>query len=187
MIYLLLYLEFFKIGLFAIGGGFATLPFLYQLSYKTAWFSLTELADIVAMSSVTPGPLGVNMAVYAGFNTAGVPGGIIATLGLITPAIITIIIIAGILHKFMDNKYVIAAFKGLRPAVCALLTVAVWEILKTFLINPDLYAKTHKLMDLFPIKSILFFVILLIVTNKYKLHPFIYIVLCAAVGFFIQF
>ncbi len=121
MIYLQLFFEFFKTGLFAVGGGLATLPFLQEMSAKTGWFTLGELTDMIAVSESTPGPIGVNMATYAGFTTAGVPGALIATLGLITPSIIVILIVVGFLKKFKDSPYVKAAFDGLRPASTALI------------------------------------------------------------------
>ncbi len=187
MIYLLLYIEFFKIGLFAVGGGLATLPFLYQLADKTNWFSAQIIADMIAVSEITPGPLGINMATFAGFNTAGIPGGIIATLGLVTPSLIVIIIVAGILHKFIKNQYVNAAFRGLRPAVCALITIAVWEIIKTAVFDFDLYQKTSNILDIFLLKNIVFFIILFFLIRKFKLHPIAFIALSAVLGLFIKF
>ena len=113
MIFVRLFFEFFKAGLFAIGGGMATLPFLYNISDKTGWFTYGQLADMVAISESTPGPMGVNMATYVGFTTAGPAGAVIATLGLITPSIIVILIIAGFLKSFKTNKYVQNAFSGI--------------------------------------------------------------------------
>ena len=113
MILLKLFWEFFKTGLFATGGGMATLPFLYRMSETQGWFTPAQLADMVAVSESTPGPIGVNMATYVGFTTAGIPGAVIATIGLITPSIIVILIIARVLQKFRTNKYVDAAFYGL--------------------------------------------------------------------------
>ena len=91
MTYLYLFLEFFKIGLFAIGGGPATLPFLMDLTEKYDWYTMTDLTNMVAVSESTPGPIGINMATYAGFNAAGTPGGIVATMSLVLPSIIVII------------------------------------------------------------------------------------------------
>lgn len=187
MIYLLLYIEFFKIGLFAVGGGLATLPFLYQLAAKTDWFTAQQIADMIAISEITPGPLGINMATFAGFNAAGIPGGIISTLGLVTPSLIVIIIVAGILHKFTKNPYVNAAFKGIRPAVCALITIAVWEIIKTAVFDFNLYDKTSNILDILLIKNIIFFLVLLFLIRKIKLHPIAYIALSAVLGLFIKF
>ena len=114
MIYLSLILEFFKIGLFSVGGGLATLPFLIELTYRYDWFDQSMLVDMLAVSESTPGPMGINIATYAGFHTAGILGGILATLGLIAPSLIIIILIAKFLDKFKENTYVKAIFDGLR-------------------------------------------------------------------------
>ena len=124
MIYLQLFWEFFKVGLFAVGGGLATLPFLRDISDRLGWFTADQLTDMLAVSECTPGAIGVNMATYAGFQTAGVPGAICSTLGLITPSIIVVLIVAGILKKFQDSKYVQALFYGLRPASSGLIGAA---------------------------------------------------------------
>ncbi len=124
MIYLRLFFEFFKTGLFAIGGGLATLPFLQDMSVRTGWFTTDQLADMIAISECTPGPIGVNMATYAGFLVRGIPGAVTATLGLICPSVIVILIVARILKRFKDNKYVQAAFYGLRPASTGLIAAA---------------------------------------------------------------
>ena len=106
MIYLQLFYEFFKTGLFAVGGGLATLPFLYDMADRTGWFTRPQLADMLAVSESTPGPIGVNMATYVGFVTRGIPGAIISTLGLVTPSVIVILIIAAFLKAFRHNRYV---------------------------------------------------------------------------------
>ena len=124
MLYLQLFWEFFKTGLFAIGGGMATLPFLYDMADKTGWFTRAQLADMIAVSESTPGPIGVNMATYVGFLTGGVPGAVTATVGLIAPSVIVILIVAAFLQEFRDSKYVAGAFYGLRPASTALITAA---------------------------------------------------------------
>lgn len=124
MIYLRLFFEFFKTGLFAIGGGLATLPFLQDMSARTGWFTTDQLADMIAISECTPGPIGVNMATYTGFLVRGIPGAVTATLGLICPSVIVILIVARILKRFKDNKYVQAAFYGLRPASTGLIAAA---------------------------------------------------------------
>ena len=140
MIFVRLFFEFFKAGLFAIGGGMATLPFLYNISDKTGWFTYGQLADMVAISESTPGPMGVNMATYVGFTTAGPAGAVIATLGLITPSIIVILIIAGILKAFKTNKYVQNAFYGLRPASTGLIAAAGLSVLSLVLLHKDAFA-----------------------------------------------
>ena len=97
MLYLRLFWEFFKTGLFAVGGGLATLPFLQDMSGRTGWFTHAQLADMLAVSESTPGPIGVNMATYVGFTTGGVGGALVATLGLVTPSVIVILIVAAVI------------------------------------------------------------------------------------------
>ena len=124
MILLRLFYEFFKTGLFSVGGGMATIPFLQHMGETTGWFTNQDLTTMIAVSESTPGPLGVNMATYVGYQTAGVPGALVATLGVITPGAILILIIAGFLQKFRSNRSVEAVFAGLRPASTALIAAA---------------------------------------------------------------
>lgn len=119
-----LFYEFAKVGLFSVGGGLATVPFLQSMGEKTGWFTNAQLSTMIAVSESTPGPMGVNMATYVGYSISGIPGAVIATLGLITPSIVVIIIIAGFLQKFRQSKTVDAVFYGLRPASTALIASA---------------------------------------------------------------
>lgn len=121
---LLLFYEFAKVGLFSVGGGLATVPFLQSMGEKTGWFTNAQLSTMIAVSESTPGPMGVNMATYVGYSISGIPGAVIATLGLITPSIAVIIIIAGFLQKFRQSKTVDAVFYGLRSASTALIASA---------------------------------------------------------------
>ena len=127
--------EFFKTGLFSVGGGLATLPFLYEMSDKTGWFSHADIADMIAISESTPGAIGINMSTYAGYKTAGIPGGILASLSLAAPSVIIILIIAKFLKKFRENPNVEGAFYGLRPASIAMITAAGLNVAKVTLIN----------------------------------------------------
>lgn len=128
-----LFWEFFKIGLFAVGGGAATLPFLMDLAEKKPWYTMEQLTNLIAISESTPGPLGLNMATYAGYHALGIWGGAVATLGLVFPSVIIIILIAKFLENFNKNPYVQAAFRGIRPAVTALIGVAVFSLCKVSL------------------------------------------------------
>ncbi len=119
-----LFYEFFKVGLFAVGGGLATIPFLENMAGSTGWFTTNDLTTMLAVSESTPGPIGVNMATYVGFQVSGIPGAVIATLGLITPSVIVIIVIASFLQKFRQSKTVDAVFYGLRPASTGLIAAA---------------------------------------------------------------
>ena len=185
------FFEFFKAGLFAIGGGMATLPFLYNISDKTGWFTYGQLADMVAISESTPGPMGVNMATYVGFTTAGPAGAVIATLGLITPSIIVIQIIAGFLKAFKTNKYVQNAFYGLRPASTGLIAAAGLSVLSLVLLHKDAFAASGKITDLISIRSIVLLAVLYYFTAVCKktkgLHPVAFIAASAVIGVVLRF
>ena len=186
MILLRLFFEFFKTGLFAVGGGMATVPFLYDISARTGWYTTEMLADMIAVSESTPGPIGVNMATYVGFVTAGIPGAIIATLGLITPSIIIILLIARALKAFRENPYVEAGFYGLRPCSVGLIAAAGFLVIKLALFNTELYQASGKLIDLFDFKAIALAAVLLVCTRYVKklkgLHPIFFILASAVVG-----
>ena len=186
MLYLRLFWEFFKTGLFAVGGGMATLPFLYSMSDATGWFTHAQLADMIAVSESTPGPIGVNMATYVGFSTAGIPGAVVATLGLITPSVIIILIIARVLAAFRQNKVVDAAFYGLRPCSVGLIAAAGLLVVKIALFDFDLYQQTGVLMNVFNWKAIILAAVLIVLTRYVKplkkLHPVFFILGSAAVG-----
>ena len=146
MILLQLFWEFFKTGLFAIGGGLATVPFLQDISTKTGWYTAGQLADMIAVSESTPGPMGVNMATYVGFTVGsqelggpvmGVVAAIIATLGLIAPSVIVIMIVAYFLKRFRSSKLVDGALYGLRPASVALISAAGVDILLIAVLRVD--------------------------------------------------
>ena len=182
MVFFQLFYEFFKIGLFAIGGGLATLPFLQDLSEKTGWFTTEMLANMIAVSESTPGPIGINMATYAGFHAGGVLGGIIATLSLVCPSIIVCVIIAKVLDKFNDSKYVKSVFSVLRPVVVGLIAAAGYQIFKISIIRTDLFAESGRWAVLFDWKAIALFVVLFILVMKFKRHPLVYVAVGAVAG-----
>lgn len=186
MIFLQLFFEFFEAGLFAVGGGLATLPFLFEISEKTQWFSTQDIMNLIAISESTPGPLGVNMATYAGVTTAGVFGGLVATLGLITPSIIIILIVASILDKFKNSKVVQGMFAGLRPASTGLITVACLLVAKVALLRLDLYTETGKIADAFNFVAIILAIALFAGLKKFKKHPIVYIVIAAVMGIILR-
>ena len=190
-LYLRLFWEFFKTGLFAVGGGMATLPFMYDISDKTGWFTHSMLADMVAVSESTPGPIGVNMATYVGFVTGGIPGAIIATVGLVTPSVIVILLIARVLKAFRENQYVDAGFYGLRPCSVGLIAAAGVLVVKLALFNTELYASTGALLDLFNFKALILAAVLLVATRCIKklkgLHPIVFILASAVIGIVFSF
>lgn len=186
MIYLRLFWEFSKVGLFSIGGGLATLPFLYSLGAKTGWFGTADVANMLAVSESTPGPIGVNMATYVGFDCGGVLGGVVATLGLVTPSVIVIVLIAMALQAFRTNKYVDAAFYTLRPASTGLIAAAGWSVFVLVLVNLDAYRASYQLADLIQWKNLVLFAVIWVLTNLVKplkkLHPVVFLALAAVVG-----
>lgn len=190
MLYLKLFYEFFMAGLFAIGGGMATIPFLYEISDKTGWFTYNDLANMIAVSESTPGPIGVNMASYVGFtsgmNAGGMAGAVLgavtATLGLIAPSIIVILIIAAVLKSFRDNRYVNQAFYGLRPASTGLIAAAGLSVV----IGNLFFADAGISLAAVNWKGWILAVLLWVLTNKVektkKLHPIVFIGLSAVIG-----
>ena len=186
MIFLQLFYEFFKTGLFAVGGGLATLPFLEDISQRTGWFTSAQLADMLAIGESTPGPIGVNMATYVGFETAGILGSLCATVGLVMPSVILIILVSKVLEKFRTNTYVEAAFYGLRPASVAMVASAGIGVAMTTLLN--LTASGFAVLRW---RELVLAAVILVLTNFVpkvkKFHPIVFIALAAAVGIIFEF
>ena len=181
---LLLFWEFFKVGLFAVGGGPATLPFLMDLAEKRPWFTMQDLTNMVAISESTPGPLGLNMATYAGVQTLGIFGGLVSTLGLVLPSVVIIILIAKFLDNFSQNKYVKGAFFGIRPAVTALIAAAVLGICKV-----SLFTETEAGLEP-AVRTMILCLIMFGVLQIKKLnrvHPAVWILTAAVIGVVFRF
>lgn len=170
MIYFLLIYEFFKIGLFSFGGGYATIPFLFHIANNYDWYSVNELTKMTAVASITPGPVGINIATYAGLKTAGIAGALTATISEMLPSLFLVIILSGILKKFSDNFYVQSVLCTLKPIGCALLTSVAFG-----LVNPD------------DMKSLIILAVLLVMSIKSKKDPLFYIAISAAAGALFQF
>ncbi len=186
MIYLRLIWEFFKTGLFSVGGGLATLPFLYEISDKTAWFSHADIADMIAISESTPGAIGINMSTYAGYITGGVVGGILASLGLALPSYIIILIIARFLDKFSGSKAVTRVFYGLRPASIAMISAAGINVARIALVNVDAL-KTGNFGGFFLWKALILAAAIYFGQKKLKWHPVVFIALSAVIGIVFKF
>lgn len=186
-LYLQLFWEFFKTGLFAVGGGMATLPFLYDISDQTGWFTHTQLADMIAVSESTPGPIGVNMATYVGYVSGGIGGAVVATLGLITPSVIVILVIAAFLKAFRDSKYVAAAFYGLRPASTALIAAALVSVARITFFAGDFSPNGITINW----KAIVLAAALMVLTRRTpgvkNWHPIVFIAFSALVGVIFHF
>ncbi len=187
MILIKLFFEFFKIGLFSIGGGLATLPFLQKLAENNEWLTTSELVNMIAISESTPGAIGINTATFVGYEAAGVWGGIITTLGIITPSIIIIVIIAHYFKKFNEKPVVKGAFLGIRPAVTGLIGSVGFSVLSLSVINFYKYNLSKKLIDLINIKELLLFSLIMFLLLRYKKHPITYLALAAFVGIIFKF
>lgn len=193
MILLRLFFEFAKTGLFAVGGGLATIPFLQDLGARTGWFTAADLSTMIAVSESTPGAMGVNMATYVGFTIArlhgipGIIGAIVATVGLTFPSIVVIVIIAGFLQKFRQSKTVDAVFYGLRPASTALIASAGLTVAMTVLVTVG-GAAEHAFSIHWPavILALVVFIAMRYTPLK-KLHPILFIAFSAVVGVVLQF
>ncbi len=196
MVYLKLFWEFFKTGLFAIGGGMATLPFLKNIGETTGWYTYGDLMNMLAVSESTPGPIGINMATYVGYTVSGIPGAFIATIGEVTPSIIVILIVAMMLKKFRDNKYVNQAFYGLRPASTGLIGAACVAVVLEVLTSIESVkpAAGEGIVNAFRIagdsllnwRGLALAAVLLVLTNWVKpvknWHPIVFIGISAVVG-----
>ena len=182
-----LFYLFSMLVLFAIGGGLATLPFLYDMAETIGWFTAADVANMIAVSESTPGALGINMATYAGYITAGVTGGIVATLGLISPSILIILIIARMLSKFKDNPLVQKGLYGLRPASVALVAAAGVSVAEVTLVSlPSIEAGAWSSAVIWP--AVILGVVIFIAQRKFpKIHPVAFIVFAGVVGAVFRF
>lgn len=193
MILCKLFWEFCKTGLFAIGGGMATVPFLREIADKTGWFTAGQLADMIAVSESTPGPLGVNMATYVGYTVGstqlgspwmGIVGAVTATLGLIFPSIVIVLCISFFLKRFRTSTLVDAALYGLRPASVALISAAGVEIVLFAILRVDSIYQIGAAQLSW--KSVVLAAGVYAGTNLIpklkKLHPIWFILLSAVVG-----
>ena len=172
MIYLYLFWEFFKIGMFSFGGGYATLPFLYHISEVYGWYTLDELTQMTAIASITPGPVGINVATFAGLKSAGIFGSALATAAEMLPSLFLVIIVSKLLKKFSDHFYVKTAIETLKPVSCALLTSVALGLLKP---------------EIRDVKAMILLALLLLMSWKSKRDPLFYILIAAVVGIVISF
>ena len=179
--------EFFKTGLFAVGGGLATLPFLYAMGNATGWFNAQDVANMIAISESTPGPMGVNMATYVGFTSFGLPVAVLGPLALVFPSLVIIILISKILNKFKESKLVQDVFYGLRPASTGLIIAAGLGVAKIALLRLDQYEITKNIADLLNYKSIVLALVIYLVMKKKDFHPILMVVASAVIGIIFKF
>lgn len=171
-IFLLLFIEFFKIGLFSVGGGYATMPFLYHIINDYGWYSSEQLSNMIAVSILTPGPVGVNMATFAGYQTSGIAGAVLATLSLVLPSYIIVIAVSKIINTFHDNFWVKSLLYALKPAGCGLLCA----------VGIDFFID-----NVTSIKALLLFILLFLLSFKFKKNPLYYFLIAGVTGILCQF
>lgn len=182
MIYLRLFYEFFKTGLFAIGGGLATLPFLSEMSNKFGWFSQEEIANMLAVSESTPGPIGVNMATYVGNTTIGVAGGVITSIALVLPSYLVVLAVTTVMERFKENPFVQSSMKTLRPASVGMVSAAILGVLQSVLLDSTALASMQWTSVLI-VPNLLLFASLLLCCFKFdKLHPLVFLSIGAIAG-----
>ena len=180
MIYLTLLFEFFMIGTFSVGGGLATLPFLYNLAEKYTWFDKAKLIDMIAISESTPGPIGINVATYAGFRAAGILGGLVASIAVLVTGIAFMMFVAKVLHKFSDHPVVLKVFYGIRPTVTALIAYAAYEMILVTLVHIE----PNFSLDFFAIGL---FTLTYIILQKTKITPIYLIFAGGVIGIILSF
>lgn len=175
--------EFFKTGLFAVGGGMATIPFLQDMARNYGWFTEADLLDMIAVSESTPGAIGINIATFAGFKSYGIAGAIVATLSLIIAPIIIVLIISRMMLKFKNSKTVSDMFYTIRPSTAGLILGAMSSVMLYTLFNVDLFKSTGNILDLFRLIPLVLFAIFLFVLIKFKkVHPLAIIGISAVLG-----
>jgi len=187
LIYLIIFFEFFKVGLFALGGGLAALPFLQELITKYGWMTSAELLNMIAVSESTPGAIGINTATFIGYNTTGIWGAITAAVGLAAPSIIIIVIIAHFFQMFNEHPLVKSAFIGIRPAVAGLIASAAFELSKGEIFAAENFSLNKEIISLINLKAFLLFIIIFIAVRKYQRHPIIYIITAAIIGIIFKY
>lgn len=188
---LIMCLEFFKTGLFAVGGGLATIPFLYEISDRYGWFTHSHILNFIAVAEATPGPVGINMATFAGYLSGGEGGAVLATLSLALPSIIIILVIAGLLDKFKKNRFVAGSFYLLRPASTALIAAAGLNvILAVFFdvekITFDMFGKLSQVITHVNWVAVIMFAAVFLAMKIFKGHPLIFILISAGLGMILK-
>jgi len=179
MILLELFWTFFKIGAFTFGGGYAMLPMIQSEVMAHGWMTSTELVNFIAVSESTPGPFAVNVSTYVGTETAGLAGALAATLGVILPSFIVILIVAKGFEKFQNSTAVKGCMSGLRPAVVGLIGAAAVSVGQTVFFPAGV--SLSALLSVSCLISVAIFVLMIILALK-KVHPILIILLSAAIG-----
>ncbi|MDN5276427.1 MAG: chromate transporter [Clostridiales bacterium] len=186
-LYLELLVTFFKIGLFTIGGGYAMIPLIQQEIVNHGWLTFKETIDVIAISEMTPGPFAINAATFVGVKTGSIPGATFATVGVVLPSFIIVTLVAKYSARFKDQPLLQYALYGLRPAVIGLIASAAFLIARTtFFMTPNgsvcIFADIRNVLKMVNWRAVLIFVVAIIASLKYKIHPILLIVLSGVLG-----
>ncbi len=183
MIYWELFITFFRIGLFTIGGGYAMIPMIQRDVIGKGWMTLSQLIDFIAVSESTPGPFAVNIATFVGVHTGGLWGGVVATFGVVLPSFLIILLIAKLFHNFSQNRFVRNALSGVRPVVLALIASAIVSI-AVITLFPGIENVSQLLQGVSRVNiTIIIILILLFIINRWKHpHPIALIGMAALMG-----
>lgn len=176
--FLKLFIEFFKIGSFSFGGGFSTLPHIFELSDKTGWFTYSEVNNMITISQMTPGPLACNMATYIGFKMQGICGGILTSISFVIPAIIFMYIISKVFQKFKDNTTAVEVLNFIRASTFASILISCLSVLKNTFLNTDYQIN---------LKAVILAIIVFILLKKKSIHPLIGMSIAGIIGIVFKF
>ncbi len=176
---LTLFFMFFKIGLFTFGGGYAMIPLIMSETVKANLLTSEELIDFIAVSEATPGPFAVNIATYVGMKTAGLPGAVSSTLGVVLPSFMVILLVVKFYESYKSNKVIQGAMKGLKPCVVGLIGAAAVSIFKTVFVPNGTFLFETSVITF--ILSVVLFLLVLFLAIKKK-PPIALIVMSAIIG-----
>lgn len=174
--------SFFLTGLFAIGGGLAAIPFMQQFFVDKGHIASDLFYNMIAISESTPGPIGVNMATYIGFEKFGIFGGIITTLSLVLPSFVIILVIAKSYSRFQDNIYVKRGLYGIRAAVVGLIASAAYSVLTTTILTTDKFISSPSFFSFFDFRQLAIFAVIFTLYKVFNKHPIWYILFGALCG-----
>lgn len=177
-----MFLAFFKVGLFTIGGGLVAIPIMQDYVQKYNWITTKDFVDMIAISQSTPGPIGINLATYVGASQYGIFGSIIVTIAMVLPSFIIITIISKFLKHFNENKWVKAVLASIRPMVVGIILAAAYFIASVSFLNLDEAISARSLTRLVDLKAFIVFIIFFILMFKVKKHPILYIVIGGVFG-----
>lgn len=186
MIYLEIFWSFFQIGLFSIGGGYASLPLIEnQVLEIHKWLTISEFADLLTISQMTPGPIAINASTFVGTKVAGLPGAVVATVGCVTPSCIIVLILAYFYFKYKNLSSIQGILKGLRPAVVSLIASAGLSILYLAVFkNEGVTLFNMELSDI-NIPSVIMVAVGVFILEKYKIDPIKLMIGTGIIGIFI--